>query len=57
MDDDSNPWPGDGRATRRELLLLRLARTLEDMRREGLACPVALEELCRRSAVRTRPAP
>lgn len=47
MDRDSNPFPSDARATRRELLLRRLAQMMDEMRREGITGPEAFEDLLR----------
>jgi hypothetical protein len=57
MDRDSNPLPSDARATLRELLLRRLAQTLRDMRRDGIAGPAAFEDLVRRNPTPAAPAP
>jgi hypothetical protein len=45
MDEPSSLTPGEARATRREVLLRRLAETLDEMRRSGVLCPAALEDL------------
>lgn len=49
MDHDSRPLPSDARATRRELLLRRLAQAIEEMRLLGIAGPEAFEDLLRRN--------
>ena len=49
MADFANSWPSDPRATRRDLLLARLEQMLDALRRDGVAPPVALEELLARN--------
>jgi hypothetical protein len=50
MDDVSNPWRSDAaRATRQELLIRRLAQTLAELRRVGVAGPAAFEDLLDRN--------
>jgi hypothetical protein len=56
MDDDLNRLLHDRRATRRELLLRRLAQMLAELRQTGTPGPAAFEALLRRNPVRTPPA-
>jgi hypothetical protein len=50
MDDISNRWRSDaGRETRRDMLLRRLAQTLDELRLIGVAGPAALEDLLDRN--------
>jgi hypothetical protein len=55
MDRDSKPLPPDARATRRELLLRRLAVMLLDMRRAGMPGPAAFEDLVDRNPIPSEP--
>jgi hypothetical protein len=57
MDEPANPWRSDGRATRRELLLRRLAHMLDEMQREGIVGPAALADLVERNRTASPPAP
>jgi hypothetical protein len=57
MDRDSNPLPSDARATRRALLLRRLAQMLDEMRQEGITGPAAFEELAGRNPMPSAPTP
>jgi hypothetical protein len=56
MDDDCHSSPPEGHATRRDLLLRRLAQMLDELRQEGMTGPAAFEALARRSPTRTPPA-
>ena len=56
MDDDSNRLLPDRRATRRDLLLRRLAQMLAELRQGGTNGPAAFETLVRRSATPAPPA-
>jgi hypothetical protein len=56
MDDDSKRSLPDRRATRRALLLGRLAQMLAELREGGTTGPAAFEALVRRAAIRTPPA-
>jgi hypothetical protein len=56
MDDDSNRLLPDRRATRRDLLLRRLAQMLAELRQGGTTGPAAFEMLVRRSATPAPPA-
>ena len=55
MDRDSHPLPPDARATRRALLLRRLAQMLDEMRLGGIAGPAALDELVGRNPMPSEP--
>jgi hypothetical protein len=57
MDRDSNPLPPDARATRRELLLRRLAGMLRDLRLGGIEGPAAFEDLLGRNPIPSAPTP
>ena len=57
MDDDWTPSSSDrGRETRAEQLLRRLARTLAELRRDGVAGPAAFEDLLERNRPARPPA-
>jgi hypothetical protein len=51
----SNISRSDGRETRQELLLRRLADMLSEMRRDGVAGPLAFEALLARRLAARRP--
>jgi hypothetical protein len=55
MDRDSNPLPPDARATRRALLLRRLAQMLDEMRLGGIDGPAAFDELVGRNPMPSEP--
>lgn len=55
MDRDSLPLPPDARATRRELLLRRLANVLQELRLAGITGPQAFEDLVDRNPIPSAP--